>query len=183
MKINPCLNGTFRNECEGVGFDVHWLRIDRPRLFKFLEKQIYLFTLSKETPLAFVQEDGTVIMPCKPDSQFESDLGSIPSSLQKLVRKEGPSYPFHDRAYNGHYFWVKFPKQKKFVPVAVSKWTVDMLLRTMLMCQNPKVGKAKATMIWMAVVSFGIFAGYKKFKGVLPDPVDFNEKEEDPLGD
>ena len=175
--MNPHVKGYFLNEREGDGYN--WLEDHVKRGFKLfgrtwfkcIEKQIYRFVLDKRTPVTFVQDNGDQIMPCLPGEWFISDLGSIPSLVQRYIRKEGVEYAFHDRVYEVGYLWVKLYGEHVWRAVAVSRQDGDSLLRTMGQCTREPHGKGKTTAIWLGVSVGGIFCGYTPAKLPLPDPV------------
>jgi hypothetical protein len=157
--INPRIRGTFLNEEEGIGYDMRTIAPARGKVLRFLETQMFRFDESLETPLTFRQNDGTLIRPCKPGYSFITDGGSIPPGAQRFIRKEGPSYPFHDRAYNTGYWWVKNARTgNKWKAVRISKSVADRMLLTMLLCQADPLGRGKAFTVYIAVRGPGLVA-------------------------
>ena len=173
--MDPRCRGHFQNEPEGVGYNavatapVRGIRIFGLTLCEWIEKQMFRFELSEDTPLTFIQDNGDQIRPCLPGASFPSDLGSIPLLVQRYIRKESVEFFFHDRAYSVGYLWVRAKGTTIWRAVAVSRWDADLLLYTMSQCTKDPRGRAKASLIWVGVFSGGWACGYRKSRKPLPD--------------
>jgi hypothetical protein len=165
------MSGYFLHEPEGVGWEARLLPPMHGAVMRWREDQLFAFTLNADTPCTFVQDDGTQIRPCLPGESFVFNFGSIPAAVQKIIRKEGIEYAFHDRAYDVGWFWVKAFGETVWRATPVSRADADALLYTMSRCTANPRGRFKAGAIWAAVRAFGWACGYTSAPAKLPDPV------------
>ena len=169
--MNPRLKGRFLNEAQNEGWDCWYSDVEQGCWpFWWREKQLYIFQVSERTPVMFLQEDGTKIMPGRPGEQYQTDFGSVPPVVQGVIRKEGVEYPFHDFMYKHGFIWVKRPDGGMFEAIRVSRSCADRLLCTMSQCTKPSPrGLGKATAIWVSVRALG-WTRFREFSGTLPAP-------------
>ncbi len=168
--MNPRARGYFLNEREGEGWEARLLPPENGKVLRWHESQDFTFTLHPDTPCTFVQDNGDQIRPCLPGQSFRFNFGSIPLSGQRLVRKEGIEYAFHDRVYDIGWLWVKAFGETVWRPTPVTRSEADALLHTMSRCTERPRGRFKAGAIWAAVRMFGWACGYTE-AGKLPEPI------------
>ena len=170
--MNPWEPGYFLEEAEGDGWEARMLpKASRGKWLRWREKQTFLFTLEKLTPVTFVQDNGDQIRPCLPGESFIFDFGSIPSIGQSLLRKEGVMYGYHDRAYDKGYLWIKAKDTHEWRATAIMRLEADALLYTMLRCSTDPRGRFKASLVYAAVAACGWACGYTYARCPLPEPV------------
>jgi len=161
--LNSGQNGQLMGyDCDLVGHEKWCL---------FWTKPVFEFHLSRNHPLTYRANDGTLY---QPDRHFVFDWGSVPPPLQglpNLIHDRFLFYPFHDSAYMDGGLWVVSPEiradnyldlvtNRQFVKLPRKK--ADDLLREAIP-NDPTPGSiVVAGAVWSAVRAGGVFCNYGK---------------------
>lgn len=118
------------------GWDGYTLRKLRDESYLLIfTKAIYEFRLNDKKPLTFTAPDGTRY---QPDRHCETDMGSIPLSLQMVYPKDRYllSFLFHDSGWRHGGLYVKRLGQKRFTFQKMSLGKMNKLLGLMIRCEG-----------------------------------------------
>jgi len=135
----------------------------------FWRKPVYRFTLSRNHPLTYRDDDGKL---WQPNKHYEFDWGSVPPFLQgfpNLVHTRYLFYPLHDSCYMEGGLWKVFPESRadnyldlttnrRFVKL--TRGECDAMLRRSIPNDPCPGSAASAFEVWTAVRAGGAFCKY-----------------------
>lgn len=124
------------------------VKIADKRVFLWITKAIYEFTLDEHNPLTFLHPGVGFI---QPDRHVKTDMGSIPVPLQVFWPKDRflLSYLLHDSAYRHGGLYFSDERYRGYSFVKMEREEVDDLLRYTIKAEGGS--RFTRNMIWRGV--------------------------------
>jgi hypothetical protein len=144
------------------GYDIYKVR-DVPYMW-LLSKAIYQFELMAR-PLTFMQDDGSMIQPGR---LFETDMGSVPKSLQVFIPKDRYlGYYIHDFVCRFGYVWYCGKDCQSWIKKHMTRSEADTLLRLMCAADPDNGSFVSRWSVYIGVRIGSLFMG--KLPKIPPD--------------